>query len=403
MSTPAPNLFNALFDFRSRDKHTPEENFLSEAFAYVLKTSQPACDAWLSKVLKRPVNGSKCKIFTRKVERFKVEIANPESKREQFEVKIVYPDMLIEAELSDGTSEVIYSEHKWGAQCSPNQLQSYYEVAKQRTPCARVVFIGSHLRQRLIALRTRLEPEKKRLDGCFLWDEVYQVLEDKSLEKSEIFQQFLVFMKTNELNPGEMLSPAGLVALPEASKATRSINRAIRILGQMSWDIIPSRYMGNPKIRYEDCGCTDISFSTEGWCPGVNFGFLIDTSRGYEVSLTQPVKGIDLMLRIGSHKEKLRSERMGPVLAILEQKLPFLKKNADGALLLGQAGNGCPYSLVIVQKCLAEIIKNAETEADQHDAIYQFLQDHLTILFGDGTLEAALKASGLDGVAISNG
>ena len=138
MSESAPNLFNALFDFRPRENHTAKENFLSEGFAYVLKTSKPACDAWLSRVLNRPVESRTTKILTRNSERLGD--------------SVVFPDMLIESELTDGKSEIIYSEHKWDAPCLPGQLQDYYEVAKRRHAGARLVFVGRSLKQRATAL-----------------------------------------------------------------------------------------------------------------------------------------------------------------------------------------------------------------------------------------------------------
>ena len=40
MNINTRNIFNALFEFRPRGKFTPEENFLTEAFGYVLGATQ---------------------------------------------------------------------------------------------------------------------------------------------------------------------------------------------------------------------------------------------------------------------------------------------------------------------------------------------------------------------------
>ena len=384
MSDSVPNLFNALFDFRPREGHTAKENFLSEGFAYVLKTSQPARDAWLSKVLNRQViSVGAPKIRTRETERL--------------DGKPLYPDMCICAELADGQSETIYSEHKWDAVCCEKQLQAYHQIAKQSSGNARLVFIGRTLKQRNVASAIKLQPEGKPLDGCYLWEDVFTVL-DAVAEKGEIFCQFKEFMKIQGLSPGEPLSPVGLISLVEEPKARLGIERAIDRLSEMDWSVVPSRYCGNPKTSYSQWGCAHLVFATKDWRPTVTLGFLLDT-HDHRVSFTCPTKGIDLVLRIAAPPAALQAEGMQPVMAELQRRLPRLRAAAGSALLVGDAGNGNPWSLLIVQKCLADVIEGAqaETESDQHEAIYRVLHGWLTILFADGLLDPALLVAGLDG------
>jgi hypothetical protein len=351
----------------------------------VLKTSEPACDAWLSRVLKRPVESRSRKILTRNSERLGD--------------SVVFPDMLIEAELADGNGkcEIIYAEHKWDANCDPGQLQKYFDVAKGRSGDALVIFIGSRLDQLRAAKDTRLGPEQRKLDGCFLWEDVFTTLQAVP-EKDEVFRQFLAFMKTHGLNPGDPLSPNGLVALLEAPKAKLGIHRAIERLSEMDWGLVPCRYRATPEIIYEKWGCTSLIMAAPAWRPTVAIGFLLDTVD-HAVALTNPAKGIDLMLRIAAPPDSLRPERIQPALAVLEQKLPELKQVASSALLVRQKGNGNPWSLLMMQSCLADVIAGAkaESESAQHEEIYRVLTEWLKILFGDGALEASLLASGLKG------
>ncbi len=388
MSESAPNLFNALFDFRPRENHTAKENFLSEGFAYVLKTSKLARDAWISRVLKRRVETRRTEIFTRNSERLGD--------------TVVFPDMLIQAELSDGNGkcEIIYAEHKWDAKCEPGQLQKYFDVAKGRSGDALVIFIGSRQDQLRAAKNTRLGPEQQKLNGCFLWEDVFTTLQAVP-QKDEVFSQFLAFMKTHGLNPGEPLSPTGLVALLEASKAKLGIHRAIERLSEMDWGIVPVRYRAKPEIVYEKWGCTNLILAAPAWRPTVTIGFLLDTVD-HAVALTNPAKGIDLMLRIAAPPDSLRPERIQPALAVLGQKLPELEKVASSARLVRQKGNGNPWSLLMMQSCLADVIAGAkgESESAQHEEIYRVLTEWLKILFGDGALEAALLASGLKGLEL---
>lgn len=89
MDEPTPNLLNALFKFYPRDGHTPKENFLSEALAYLLVTDTKVRDAWLSLVLGSKTLCTKHYISTRKAE--------------QNEHSASIPDMRVEAVLSDAS------------------------------------------------------------------------------------------------------------------------------------------------------------------------------------------------------------------------------------------------------------------------------------------------------------
>ena len=68
MKSSPPNLFESLFAFHPREDHTPKENFLTEAFAYLLKTDQAVCRAWLSVILGKQADDATCEITTRQTE-----------------------------------------------------------------------------------------------------------------------------------------------------------------------------------------------------------------------------------------------------------------------------------------------------------------------------------------------
>jgi hypothetical protein len=52
--------------------------------------------------------------------------------------------------------------------------------------------------------------------------------------------------------------------------------------------------------------------------------------------------------------------------------------------------------VLIVQDCLADVISNTTTEADQLAAIHAKLANWLHVLFDDGSIEKAFKKSHLD-------
>lgn len=379
MSDSAPNLFNALFDFHPRDGHTPKENFLSEGFAYVLKTSKPACDAWLSKVLNRPLESTNTKILTRNSERLGD--------------TVVFPDMLIEAELTDGSLEIIYSEHKWRADCDPGQLQNYFDVAKRRSPSARVIFIGSTHDQLQTARRTRLGTEKQELNGCFLWEDVFRAL-DAVQESDEILNQFLEFMKTHGLNPGECLTLSRIQAYLQSTGFEQSLERAAnKLLSDCEWSVIPARFHTHKQVKNR-FGRIAVEFATPQWRPTITIGFLINP-KDHKVTFTNPSKGIDLMLRIEAMPQVLQGAEAAKL--ALRKKIPELQRVAASVLLVGERGNGNSHSLLLVRSCLWDVVEAGQTDTEQFEQICNRLDSWLKILFEDGELEHTFTKSGLDG------
>src|SRR5437667_10991295 len=160
MSDLPPNLFNALFDFLPRDGHSPKENFLSEGFAYVLKTCDDARDAWLTLALGQRVKSKTCEVTTRQTELGQ-------------ERAPVFPDMRISGVLHNGKPFDLYSEHKWDSPCNSAQIQKYLEIVQQRGNYCRLAFIGASHRQKKHA-----ESADAKMKGkVFLWANVFQALE----------------------------------------------------------------------------------------------------------------------------------------------------------------------------------------------------------------------------------
>jgi hypothetical protein len=129
MNPPRANLFSALFEFRPRDGHTPKENFLTEAFAYFLRTDDRVQTRWLSKLLDREVDGATCEVRTRQTEQ---DVDADTS---------VYPDLLLEGQFSDGKEFAVYCEHKWDSPCDDSQLRRYQKIADAKG--VRLAFVGA--------------------------------------------------------------------------------------------------------------------------------------------------------------------------------------------------------------------------------------------------------------------
>ena len=270
MSKQPANIFNDLFDCRPREGHTPKENFLTEALVHVLRTSEPARDAWLSLALGKPVNARSAFFQTRRSERENDADRNP-----------IFPDLWVEASLSDGPPTIIYSEHKWDSKCNPEQLRSYQTLAKRSGPNALVIFIAKTHRQMREAKQHLETKETGR--RCFLWEEVFDRLNSLPA-KTDLLRQLLDFMKTNGLNPEPALNPAHLKAMRDYWNAWNSLTRILTALRDQDWQgVFPERF-SKKRNFHEANGTRTVLFTTEAWRPAITVGFLYDPAP-YKVNL----------------------------------------------------------------------------------------------------------------------
>ncbi len=369
-----PNLFESLLDFHPRESHTPKENFLTESFAYLLRTDEGVLNAWISRLLGKNIEGATCEITTRQTE------------KDLDAETSIYPDLLIDGQLSDGQQFAVYCEHKWNSPCDEKQLTKYRRVAERKS--ARLVFVGANYKQRSEASRCFQGSSCQ----CFLWEDVFETL-DLVHEKSPILKEFLDFMKSQGLSPGQPLTVERMKAFLEASDFVLSLlNLAHKLHMNYSWDAIPRRFFAENYV-HDAYGRVAIRFETEAWKPALTVGFLYD-EKDHRVTFVNRDKGIDLLLRIEA--EPKNTKNLQPALDVLDEKREQLKKTAASVLLKGERGNGNNYSVLVVRDCLADVIANAKSEADQLMVIHHRLTTWLEVLFRDGKLETGFRKSSLD-------
>lgn len=377
MTNSPPNLFNSLFEFHPRDGHTPKENFLSEAFAYVLATCDAARDAWLSRALGRPVRANQFEVTTRQSEHDEDFVS-------------VFPDMRIQGVLDDETPFDIYSEHKWNSHCNPGQLRRYLKLVSKHGNHSSLVFIGASRCQ-------KKEAEKcdARLKGkAFLWSDVFEALELINA-KSDLLVQFLDFMKTHGLSPGTAIQPSVMVAYIQSTGFLASlVHCANKLNDDFEWDCFPARYRTDDSREVRNrWGRVAIEFTTPGWKPTISVGFLFD-EYDHGVTFVNRQKGIDLFLRIETAPGE--QKHIAPALVELDRKRKKLANLASSVLLLNESGNDNSHSLLIMRSCLADVIQSTATQPAQLETIHATVSGWADALFDDGALEGVFKQAGLD-------
>lgn len=383
-----PNIFNALFKYHPRDGHTPWENFLTEAIGYVLKIEPLAIGAWLSLMLDRDVKVTEYCVLTQN------------SERTENEASIVFPDLKVTALLNDGKQQTVYCEHKWDSPCNPDQLRNYAELAGRDQGNSIVAFVGATQQQ---------VREAGNLNGVIQkavrWEDIYRSFK-KISNPSPMLQEFLVFMETRNLGAISMINLSHLRSFPQVPVVMRQLWQCTnRLLSDFPWDFIDARYrnpqqLGNGRFpcvtnRYGRIG---IEFMTNPpYTPTINVGFLYDT-EDHRVELTRPEYGIDLMLRLEADPSRNPDNEIGKIIRQLGNGRERVLQNERGQgqkyltkiRLKGETDN--KWTLLIAQKCLADVIEDCDSEEKQLQAIYEYFRQLLTSLFSDPQLEQGLRA-----------
>lgn len=385
MADEYPNIFNALFKYHPRDRHTPWENFLTEAIAYILKTEPCAAEVWLSLMIGRNVKLDKVDVLTQN------------SERAENEASTVFPDLKVIASLKGGGQQIVYCEHKWDSSCDDEQLRKYAKLAKRDQGNSIVTFVGANQMQ--VREARKLQPEFVQKAVC--WEDIYRSFEEIS-NPSLMLKELLVFMATQDLSPGAPLNAAGLRAIINAPAVMKQLKRYADKLFTFDWSFLKERYRKDNAPTFpcvvDRWGQIGIEFITKGWAPAIAVGFLYDP-LDHRVTLIRSEDGIDLVLRISTDPRKntdqdpntiqiLHALRSGRERIYQREKS---QKHRTRVLLRGERGNGNKWTLLIAQKCLADVIENCDSETKQLEVIYDCFLQWLTALFDDPNLEMALK------------
>ena len=164
MAAVSDNIFEALVTYCPREGRTPKENFLTEAFAYTLRTNPDVCRAWLGELTGKPVATLRgaLEITTQ------VSAVDPRGNRRSI------LDMVIRCGITNGKEVKILFEHKWESAADCEQLDRYVRVAAAYRYDA-VVFIAPKPMQ-LAEVRHHIIRNQIRMLKALHWHDVQRFL-----------------------------------------------------------------------------------------------------------------------------------------------------------------------------------------------------------------------------------
>jgi hypothetical protein len=363
------NLFQSLFSYRPGGVLTPEENFLTEGFAYTLKSEAEIGQAWARHVLER--SGRTCKFDTCRVE-------TQESFRRGDGGGAVFPDMVMRCSDGDRETYVILSEHKWRSPTNREQLRTYRNLLADCAERSCLAFIGATVLQRAEAL-----PE---CDAAFLWEDVYQFL-NPFADGNRMVREFTEFLQSQELGPQEPLSLGIVAAYTYAQPVPGQCLKIIQRLAdeEWPWDFLPGMVRAQRQPQGLRWGRVVLEFGSGDWHPGVAAGFLLDGSD-HRLDLCDKERGFDLMFLIEARPPGTNIK--GPA---IQSKAGSLRKRFSDVTVTDQNEAKSRWRKLVVRKPLANVIHALGSEDAQVQAIYRQFEEWCTEIFADGTMEAAFR------------
>ncbi len=249
-------LLVSLRKYRPRENSDPVENFITEAFAWLLRSSDEVQKAVLDLVnvqLQEPIP------ITLK------DLAI--STQENFNGK--FPDMVWR-----GDNEAIVFEHKVNSELHKNQLNNYRDFIKENVNDYRLVLITA-----------RKSQHAQGPDVALCWKQVYKclhlLLKGMSDEKlSWSINEFLELLKSEGLGPVNPVNPFAIKNYQEAIKLVSQLNSMIYESKNNEWPLSKS-YEIDTYHKYERIG---LNFTYKGpdgkatCLPGILCGFMLDGS-----------------------------------------------------------------------------------------------------------------------------
>lgn len=371
-----PNLLVSLFDWRPRDTVTPAENFLTEAFVYVLRQNAPFRQKWLTSIIGDDFDNDDVVIETR------ASYPGPNG-------TTIFPDIEIVAGRSAGVAHRIIVENKWGSPHNAAQLHKYAWLLREQ-PNAHLVFVCASLVDYTSARIQRAE----LVCGNFVvstWEAIYQQMASVN-DHGGMLGELVEFMDQFGLSPGAPITGRLIQAFVESRDLIPRLRRlAEKLRLEHDWSIIPEYSGPAEKTRVRDAyGRIAIEFASAGWECAITVGFLYNNDdHGVPFADSSP-NSVDLMLRIEAKPElgALRDE----AIRVLAMKADGVRSAGGIVRLLNDRANRNRHTLLIAQYSLVDVVRGKETEREQAEAIYGQIRVWLDRLFDDDQLPRALLA-----------
>ncbi len=267
------SLFTALRKYSPRENNDPLENFVTEAFAWLLKNELDFSAFFLEKI--DPELGKKEEKINLKGIKWST----------QTSWGGVYPDMICEL----GDSVYIF-EHKVWTHLHGNQLQNYINFAQNKYSSSKMILITAGPYQ-----------WTQKSDLAICWSDVYCYIKSwlskagrESHQYDFVFSDFLELLKNEGLAPTAPITREAILGYYHArylhEESVSLFQAIIKYNNGMILDCLSEHEDYKPDVS-DQYGRVGIDLFLE-WRPGLFVGFLLDY-EDYEIKPVDESKGPD--------------------------------------------------------------------------------------------------------------
>ncbi|NOH31084.1 PD-(D/E)XK nuclease family protein [Vibrio mediterranei] len=356
--------------YASSHQKSPIENFITEAFAWLLRNDVAVREAMTDLLFKQ---GQECGVEI-------PHVGNSDLIDTQVNFDGKYPDMLWGS--ADNTSCLIF-EHKVWSELHDGQLYNYRKYAEEKLDKSfAIVLITGHSGQ-----------HKQNPDLAFCWYQVAEAIEriEGDSEKGQwIRKEFIQLLRSNGLAEFSPLNPLSISYYYDSKNIDRQLYDIAKITLNKQWPIQQlegdvsynkpayQRHVGvNERCgRYDSWRRIGLEFnnvSTEypeegGWNPGVFCGFLIDCEDHvtHDLMKKEPLAVLIIDVDKPLHS-KLTSSSLYKEL-VRELTLPNGWKLSDRIV---DSKNENPWHPLIVYRSLSGFIGNTTTLGQQAEVFFE--------------------------------
>lgn len=268
-------LLESLRKYTPKIGHDPLENFITDAFAWILNNNPEFSEFFINKILENPsmklseIEPKNCQWIT------------------QSNFDGVFPDMVC----ISNNSAIIF-EHKAWIELSENQLQNYKNYANQNFEQNKIVLITATKNQ-----------HSQNPDLALCWSDIYKLIEtwlDKNIDISFIFEDFLKLLKSEGMNPPAPISHVSIKYYYATSELKQNISNLIKRVEHEDWSLHIKKdyelFVENKKGSVYGEGWGKIGINLlNSWTPKIFVGIVLD-GNDYVTGPINPSKGPDFCL-----------------------------------------------------------------------------------------------------------
>jgi hypothetical protein len=268
-------LLEALRKYRPREGHDPLENFITEAFAWLLRNHSDFSGYLIEEITAKPnmllhdIDGKDCEWVT------------------QYNFDGVYPDMVCIS-----NNNAIIFEHKAWSHLHKNQLKNYKSFASTNFVNSKVVLITA----------TQYQHSQKP-DLALCWSDIYTLIAnwlEKNPDTSFIFHDFMKLLDSEGMGPPAPISHESIMYYYASTGIKKNIGSLIKHVENNDWKLSiihdDKKFIENKnRLAYGEAWGRMGIHLMNSWRPGIFVGILLDGSD----HCTKPIsllKGPDFCL-----------------------------------------------------------------------------------------------------------